>query len=53
MQALDTLRVYTNVPEVYTKGIERGEKIALCFPAVSGQDIRRNAGAHRRRHRPG
>ncbi|HUY95437.1 MAG TPA: efflux RND transporter periplasmic adaptor subunit [Terracidiphilus sp.] len=32
MQALDTLRIYTNVPEVSTKGIRRGEKIALTFP---------------------
>ncbi|HTX75132.1 MAG TPA: efflux RND transporter periplasmic adaptor subunit [Terracidiphilus sp.] len=32
LQALDTLRVYTNVPEVYTKGIHYGEKIGLTFP---------------------
>lgn len=39
MQALDTLRVYTNVPEVYTKGIQRGEKIALSFPQFPGRTI--------------
>jgi RND family efflux transporter MFP subunit len=32
MQALQTLRVYTNVPEVYTPSIKRGEKIDLGFP---------------------
>jgi RND family efflux transporter MFP subunit len=32
MQALQTLRVYTNVPEVYTPNIKRGEKIELGFP---------------------
>ena len=39
MQALDTLRVYTNVPEFYTKGIRRGEKIALSFPQYPGKDF--------------
>jgi RND family efflux transporter MFP subunit len=37
MQALDTLRVYTNVPEFYTKGIRRGQKIALSFPQYPGR----------------
>ncbi|MGB8098549.1 MAG: efflux RND transporter periplasmic adaptor subunit, partial [Terracidiphilus sp.] len=37
MQALDTLRVYTNVPEFYTKGIRRGQKIALSFPQFPGR----------------
>jgi RND family efflux transporter MFP subunit len=37
MQALDMLRVYTNVPEVYTKGIRRGEKIDLSFPQYPGR----------------
>lgn len=32
LQALSTLRVYTNVPEVYTSSIKRGQKIALTFP---------------------
>lgn len=39
MQALDTLRVYTNVPEVYTKGIRRGERIGLTFPQFPGRTI--------------
>lgn len=37
MQALDTLRVYTNVPEVYTKGIHTGEKIDLTFAQYPGR----------------
>lgn len=31
LQALGTLRVYTNVPEVYTSSVKRGEKITLTF----------------------
>lgn len=37
MQALETLRVYTNVPEVYTQSIKRGEKIDLVFPEHPGR----------------
>jgi RND family efflux transporter MFP subunit len=37
MQALQTLRVYTNVPEVYTGNIRHGEKIDLGFPEHPGQ----------------
>ncbi len=37
LQALQTLRVYTNVPEVYSGNIKRGEKIALSFPQHPGQ----------------
>jgi len=37
MQALETLRVYTNVPEVYTQSIKRGEKIELGFPEHPGR----------------
>jgi len=37
MQAIETLRVYTNVPEVYTQGIKRGAKIDLTFPEHPGQ----------------
>jgi RND family efflux transporter MFP subunit len=37
MQALQTLRVYTNVPEVYSEGIRRGEKIALSFLQYPGR----------------
>jgi RND family efflux transporter MFP subunit len=36
MQALETLRVYTNVPEVYTQSIKHGEKIDLDFPEHPG-----------------
>jgi RND family efflux transporter MFP subunit len=37
MQALQTLRVYTNVPEVYTASIKRGEKIQMTFPQYPGR----------------
>jgi len=32
MQALDTLRVYTNVPQLYTQTLKRGMKVPLTFP---------------------
>jgi RND family efflux transporter MFP subunit len=31
LQALSTLRVYTNVPEVYTSSVKRGQNIPLSF----------------------
>ncbi|MFP5236726.1 MAG: efflux RND transporter periplasmic adaptor subunit [Acidobacteriota bacterium] len=37
LQALQTLRVYTNVPEVYTASIKRGEKIQMTFPQYPGR----------------
>lgn len=37
LQALQTLRVYANVPEVYSGNIRRGEKIALSFPQHPGE----------------
>jgi RND family efflux transporter MFP subunit len=37
MQALQTLRVYTNVPEGYTASIKRGEKIRMTFPEYPGR----------------
>jgi len=37
MQALETLRVYANVPQVYTQSIKRGEKIDLTFPEHPGR----------------
>ena len=37
MQALQTLRVYTNIPEVYSGSIKRGEKIDLDFPQHPGK----------------
>jgi RND family efflux transporter MFP subunit len=32
MQALRTLRVYTNVPQLYTQTLKRGMKVPLTFP---------------------
>lgn len=32
MQALGTLRVYTNVPQLYSQSIKPGMKVALTFP---------------------
>ncbi len=32
MQALNTLRVYTNVPQLYTTDMKRGSKIDITFP---------------------
>ena len=37
MQAVHTLRVYANVPQVYTPGIKRGEEIDLTFPEHPGE----------------
>jgi RND family efflux transporter MFP subunit len=37
MQALHTLRVYTNVPQVYSQSVKRGMKIPLTFPEYPGQ----------------
>jgi RND family efflux transporter MFP subunit len=37
MQALHTLRVYTNVPEVYSQSVKRGMKIPLTFPEYPGK----------------
>jgi RND family efflux transporter MFP subunit len=37
LQALDTLRVYTNVPQVYAQTVRRGMKIALNFPEYPGK----------------
>jgi RND family efflux transporter MFP subunit len=39
MQALQTLRVYTNVPEVFTAAVKKGEKIALTFPQYPGRSF--------------
>ncbi len=52
MQALRTLRVYTNVPQVYTATVKRGSKIDLTFPEYPGKNSR-NAGAHGGRDRSG
>lgn len=37
MQALGTLRVYTNVPQIYTQTLKRGTKIGLTFPEYVGR----------------
>jgi RND family efflux transporter MFP subunit len=37
LQALNTLRVYTNVPEVFTAAVKRGQKIPLTFPQFPGR----------------
>lgn len=37
IQALQTLRVYTNVPQIYTQSIRRGQKIDLTFPEHPGR----------------
>jgi RND family efflux transporter MFP subunit len=37
MQALGTLRVYTNVPQVYTENVKRGQKLDLTFPEHPGR----------------
>jgi RND family efflux transporter MFP subunit len=37
MQALDTLRVYTDVPQLYSQSVRRGMKIALTFPEYPGK----------------
>jgi RND family efflux transporter MFP subunit len=37
LQALDTLRVYSNVPQLYAQTVHRGMKIALTFPEYPGK----------------
>ncbi|HUA92427.1 MAG TPA: efflux RND transporter periplasmic adaptor subunit [Terracidiphilus sp.] len=37
LQALQTLRVYANVPQVYSQSVRRGMKIALTFPEHPGK----------------
>jgi RND family efflux transporter MFP subunit len=37
MQALNTLRVYTNVPQMYTSSLKRGSKIDMSFPEYPGR----------------
>jgi len=37
MQATETLRVYTNVPQLYTQTLKRGMKIELTFPEHPGK----------------
>ncbi len=37
MQAIQTLRVYTNVPQLYSENVRRGMKIPLTFPQYPGK----------------
>ncbi len=37
MQAIETLRVYANVPQVYAQTLKRGMKIDLTFPEHPGK----------------
>jgi RND family efflux transporter MFP subunit len=37
MQAIDTLRVYANVPQLYAQTLARGRKIDLTFPEHPGK----------------
>jgi len=39
MQALETLRVYTNVPQLYTGSLKRGMKVPLTFPEHPGRSF--------------
>jgi RND family efflux transporter MFP subunit len=39
MQALNTLRVYTNVPQIYTTNMKRGSKIDITFPEYPGRNF--------------
>ena len=53
MQSLQTLRVYANVPQVYTGSAKRGLKIDVTFPEYRGTDVPGNAGADCGCDRPG
>ena len=37
MQALQTLRVYTNVPQIFSQTMKRGMKVDLTFPEYPGK----------------
>ena len=37
MQALQTLRVYTNVPQIFSETMKRGMKVAISFPEYPGK----------------
>jgi RND family efflux transporter MFP subunit len=39
MQAVQTLRVYTNVPQLYSGAVHRGMKIPLTFPQYPGESF--------------
>lgn len=37
LQAVETLRVYTNVPQIYAQTLKRGMKVGLTFPEYPGK----------------
>jgi RND family efflux transporter MFP subunit len=37
MQALKTLRVYTNIPQLYTQNLKRGMKLPITLPEYPGR----------------
>jgi RND family efflux transporter MFP subunit len=37
LQAIQTLRVYANLPQIYSGSVKRGEKIDLTFPEHAGK----------------
>ncbi len=37
LQAIQTLRVYANLPQVYSQNVKRGAKIGLTFPEHAGK----------------
>ncbi len=37
LQALNTLRIYTNVPQIYSQAVKRGEKIDFSFAEYPGK----------------
>ena len=39
MQAIQTLRVYTNVPQLYSGAVRRGMKVPLTFPQFPGKSF--------------
>lgn len=39
MQALQTLRVYTNMPQLYSQTLKRGMKVDLTFPEYPAKDF--------------
>lgn len=39
MQAINTLRVYTNVPQLYTQTLKHGMKVPLTFPEYPGRSF--------------
>lgn len=39
LQALNVLRVYTNVPQMYTSNLKRGSKLDVTFPEFPGRNF--------------